>query len=301
MFSTLQRPTLEEIERRRAMRSAVSPIRSTTLNRKESFLRGDQRGLRGGYTDGDMYRPTGLQRADSMYSRMAPDDPPLRPAPTLVRKESILKRGLNALRRRESMLSPKRSSSGPPLSASAGSGMIGPIGSDRIAPSPNRRIGRATSFKYPERVSQIPPPEITRIRSKSQVREIGDPQPPIHSSLSYLDIHDMTPMSGYGHAAQWLAREKVMLAKERRAEEIAAKMRQEQILRAKFLGRDVSEPLRRRQMPVPPAEKPPAYLFGTPLTGPTPFKAPPSPVKGGGGTSGSSGIGSSHQDSQDDR
>merc|ERR1712228_920929 len=31
-------------------------------------------------------------------------------------------------------------------------------------------LARAKSFKYPERVSQIPPAELTRLRSKSQAR-----------------------------------------------------------------------------------------------------------------------------------
>ena len=38
MFSTLQRPTLEELERRRAMRETFSPPRSSTLQRRESVL-----------------------------------------------------------------------------------------------------------------------------------------------------------------------------------------------------------------------------------------------------------------------
>ena len=38
MFSTLQRPTLEELERRRAMRETFSPPRSSTLQRRESVI-----------------------------------------------------------------------------------------------------------------------------------------------------------------------------------------------------------------------------------------------------------------------
>ena len=49
MFSTLQRPTLEELERRRAMRETFSPPRSSTLQRRESVL---SRGFNALFRDG---------------------------------------------------------------------------------------------------------------------------------------------------------------------------------------------------------------------------------------------------------
>ena len=54
MFSTLQRPTLEELERRRAMRETFSPPRSSTLQRRESVLsRGFNALFRDGYASVD--------------------------------------------------------------------------------------------------------------------------------------------------------------------------------------------------------------------------------------------------------
>ena len=53
MFSTLQRPTLEELERRRAMRETFSPPRSSTLQRRESVI---SRGFNALFRDGRFRR-----------------------------------------------------------------------------------------------------------------------------------------------------------------------------------------------------------------------------------------------------
>ena len=53
MFSTLQRPTLEELERRRAMRETFSPPRSSTLQRRESVI---SRGFNALFRDGGYRR-----------------------------------------------------------------------------------------------------------------------------------------------------------------------------------------------------------------------------------------------------
>ena len=124
MFSTLQRPTLEELERRRAMRETRS--KSPPLGRRSS---------------------------------------------TLQRRESFLSKGFNALFRRESMINKNNNNNNNNIYAShlnLRTGGPPPVNNG------NRRLGRAMSFKYPERISQIPPPEITRIRSSKSQHSIND-------------------------------------------------------------------------------------------------------------------------------
>ena len=119
MFSTLQRPTSEEAERRRVLREALT-------------------------------------------------SPPRRSS-TLQRRESILSRGFNAIFRRDSMMKrPQQQhmsghATGYELNLRTGPPVVG----QHNGPA-GKRLSRAMSFKHPERVSHIPPPEVTRYRSKSQ-------------------------------------------------------------------------------------------------------------------------------------
>ena len=136
-FMTLQRPTFEEMERRRQLRENMSPNRSTTLQRRESMIsRGLNAIMRRQSFMGGSKPQTHLKRNDSffMHSALIKDDRDDR-GPSLLLTNDQQEHPLHTITR------PSR---------------------------PN--LGRAKSFKYPERVSQIPPAELTRIRSKSQVR-----------------------------------------------------------------------------------------------------------------------------------
>ena len=144
-FATLQRPSYEDLERRRRMR--------------EGSPQGPRAGPGG----------KGLQR-----------------------KDSVLTRGLNALRRRQSMVSNRKSEyeasfstqpftslqtpdPEPPLSMMTSESTNARRQSYNFPnPPPGGRPGltrsrsvlaRARSFKHPEHFSQIPPMEITRLRS----------------------------------------------------------------------------------------------------------------------------------------
>ena len=144
-FSTLQRPTFEDLERRRQMRE---------------------------------------------------DGPG--PGKGIQRKDSVLARGINALRRRQSMISARKPEhvelqfSGQPFRSLGNPEPQAPLSMMTTESSNARRqsynfpqqprpglnrsrsvLARARSFKHPERISQIPPMEITRLRSKSQVRDAG--------------------------------------------------------------------------------------------------------------------------------
>lgn len=216
-FMTLQRPTFDELERRRQLRDTLSPQRSSTLQRKESVL---SRGF------------NAIMRRQSMMS-------PTRPTPTNLRRNDSFFM--------HSTLS-KDPDSIPPLSMMTNDEDRHPL--HTIVHNTNnnprgRNLGRAKSFKYPERISQIPPAELTRLRSKSQVRpdnqqmyhprEMSSSEDPVYTSGSggsaagsgksgmlrrnptYLSNNNRNNNNantnnlnnlGYGQAAQWLAHEK---------------------------------------------------------------------------------------------
>jgi len=93
----------------------------------------------------------------------------------------MLSRGFNALFRRDSLAAGRSagnlSGAGrgrPFLDGQPSHGIFGPprgggggVGGVRGAGAA-RRISRAMSFRHPERISHIPPPEVTRMRSRSQ-------------------------------------------------------------------------------------------------------------------------------------
>lgn len=185
-FMTLQRPTFEELERRRQLRNDLDsgPQRSTTLQRRESML----------------------------------------------------SRGLNAIMRRQSFMSPQnRPEKASNLRRHDSFFMHSAFKADDLEDEnqnlhsisrPSRpNLSRAKSFKYPEKISQIPPAELTRLRSKSQARDLNSsgedpvytsgssgsgksllsrPRPSGASSQSGPYFEDY----GYGQAANWLNRER---------------------------------------------------------------------------------------------
>ena len=288
-FMTLQRPTYEEMERRRMLRDGLSPQRSTTLQRKESMLsRGfnaimrrqsiSASGSRAGVTPGAS-SSNGLRRNDSFFMHS-----------TLVGREDSI----------------------PPLSMlsseddSLGYGGRHPL--HTIVPPQNRgrpNLGRAKSFKYPERISQIPPAEFTRIRSKSQVRDtnnnnfhnlrmtananaannssgedsggiyttsgsgsgkstnIGPTKKPnlARRETMYLngggglrDSSRFPETPGYGAAAAWLAREKFFQQQQQQQQRILPRpQQQQQQPRGGGYLRERSEPppVTRRRQPLP--------------------------------------------------
>ena len=143
-FMTLQRPTFEELERRRQLRDTLSPQKSTTLQRRESML---SRGFnaimrRQSFMSGAQTRPK-LTRNDSffMHSSLAKED--VLPPGGMMTNDDIdeHRHPLHTI----------------------------------VQPNNNRgrNLARAKSFKYPEKISQIPPAEFTRLRSKSQIRDSG--------------------------------------------------------------------------------------------------------------------------------
>ena len=150
-FMTLQRPTFEELERRRQLRDNMSPQKSTTLQRRESML---SRGF------------NAIMRRQSFMS------PSSRGQPKLTRNDSFFMHSSLA----------KDSSDLPPGGVMTNdhdldADMRHPL--HTIIPPNNhtqmrgRNLSRAKSFKYPEKISQIPPAEFTRLRSKSQIRDSG--------------------------------------------------------------------------------------------------------------------------------
>ena len=206
-FSTLQRPTYQEMERRRQLRDD-GLITSTS---------------------GPMSNGTTGSGSNCSSSEINKQTAVKRTASSLQRKDSVLSRGFNALVRRQSMAVtnpsklqemrppeirhlktqftmddndevtymppklpnyiPENTNQGqrglrrflpedPPLSmmTNGSSNMIprvnhqGPMMTN-LSRSRSMAIGRAKSFKHPEKVSHIPPPEILRLRSKSQVRD----------------------------------------------------------------------------------------------------------------------------------
>ena len=117
----------------------------------------------------------------------------------LQRRESMIAKGFNALFRRDSMLGGKKR---PEQFLNKNMDYLPNKGPDNLinrrpdhflnygGPPPvflngnnngllmakgKKRIGRTMSFKHPERISQLPPAEVTRIRSKSQysINEYG--------------------------------------------------------------------------------------------------------------------------------
>ena len=116
MFSTLQRPTLEELERRRAFRESMG-IQSNNNN-----MNNKNKGLK--------------------------------------RRESMLSRGFNAIFRKESFMAKQQHQQQHPHAN----------GLNLKTATDVRRtnLSRAMSFKHPERISHMPPMEVTRIKSRSQ-------------------------------------------------------------------------------------------------------------------------------------
>ena len=198
-FMTLQRPTFEELERRRQVREHLSPQRATTLQRRESML---SRGI------------NAIMRRQSFMSTSKP---------TLRRNDSFFMHS--------SLLSKDGQDSLPTM-------MITPDDDQEPAlhtivnNRPSRsNLGRAKSFKYPERISQIPPAELTRIRSKSQVRNnflheqvlssseeytsggsaSGSGKSLLPRKPSYIRNNNYSD-DPYGHATNWLNREMLFQA-----------------------------------------------------------------------------------------
>ena len=205
-FSTLQRPTFQEMERRRQIRD------EGLANGSSGPTSNGTTGSGSNCSSAEINKQTAVKRTAS----------------SLQRKDSVLSRGFNALVRRQSMavtnpskvqdmrpeirhLKPKftmddnddvtymppqlpnyipeNATQGqrgvrrflpddPPLSmmTNGSSNMIprvnnqGPMFTN-LSRSRSMAVGRAKSFKHPEKVSHIPPPEILRLRSKSQVRD----------------------------------------------------------------------------------------------------------------------------------
>ena len=213
-FMTLQRPTFEELERRRQLRDNLSPQRSTTLQRRESML---SRGINAimrrqsfmspSNQNHNNHRQANLRRNDSFFMHSALAKDTASDMPSLITDDNNLHTVVHTKNR------------------------------------PGRNLSRAKSFKYPERVSQIPPAELTRLRSKSQVRndnvmqqeqvqQVGNSSSddPVYTSgsggsavgsgksMAFTARRTLPDPSragpgyfedlGYGQAVQWLSREK---------------------------------------------------------------------------------------------
>ena len=193
-----------------------------------------------------------------------------KPANGLHRKDSMLARGLSALKRRQSMIVTRKAEdiyshrghphninlndTEPPLSMmTVAANNVRRYDVPNTATNLNRSrsmLGRARSFKYPEKVSHIPPPEITRLRSKSQVRDgsgvgvfsltarnYGDnsydemsdeimytsggfsssSSSGKNNNFGYASLAEITASSSnpyhgnYGQSSLWLARQKVLM------------------------------------------------------------------------------------------
>ena len=162
-FMTLQRPTFEELERRRQLRENLSPNRgSTTLQRRESMIsRGLNAIMRRQSFMGSSSKPNNganLKRNDSFFMHSALlKDRDNDPGPSLLLPGGPP--GNNNNNDQEPGGPGGNQQQHPLHTITRPSRPAGPTG-----------LGRAKSFKYPERVSQIPPAEFTRLRSKSQVR-----------------------------------------------------------------------------------------------------------------------------------
>ena len=224
-FSTLQRPTFQELERRRQLRDEGIAINSSGPTSNGTTISGSN------CSSAEVNRQTAVKRTAS----------------SLQRKDSVLSRGFNALVRRQSMAVtnpsklldsrpeirhlktqfsmddnddvtfmppqlpnyvPDNANQGqrgirrflpedPPLSMMTnGSSNIIPRVNNQgqmitnLSRSRSMALGRAKSFKHPEKVSHIPPPEILRLRSKSQVRD-GE----LQHGLFGLGLNK--PMSGH--------------------------------------------------------------------------------------------------------
>lgn len=169
-FMTLQRPTMDELERRRQLRESLSPLRerSTTLQRRESML---SRGLNaimrrqsfmspprntGGNSNGNANH---LKRHDSffMHSTLAKDPDNMPPL---------------------SMMTNDKFNDNLILTSAANNNS----NNNQFQRGRSTNLARAKSFKYPERISQMPPAELTRLRSKSQVRSSVQDQVQLNSS-----------------------------------------------------------------------------------------------------------------------
>lgn len=219
-FMTLQRPTFEELERRRQLRESLSPQRSTTLQRRESML---SRGLNAILRRQSFMSPqrpqmsqsnTNLRRHDSffMHSALAKDPDVAPPISMMMTNDND-----QDFRSRQHPLHTIVNNNNNSQQTRAGA---------------RSNLVRAKSFKYPERVSQIPPAELTRLRSKSQVRAevamMSSSEDPVYTSGSGgsnsgsgKSFQRRPPPSGasnsqssyfdelgYGQAVQWLSREK---------------------------------------------------------------------------------------------
>jgi len=126
-----------------------------------------------------LQRPTATEEAERRKQRLLREAAltPARSVTNLRRKESVLARGFNALFRRDSLAVGR--SSGNLTSFGRGRqlhdnqpphGLFGARGGGMAARGGGaaRRGSRAMSFRHPERISHIPPPEVTRLRSRSQ-------------------------------------------------------------------------------------------------------------------------------------
>ena len=178
-FMTLQRPTMDELERRRQLRESLSPLRerSTTLQRRESML---SRGLNaimrrqsfmspprnpGGNSNGNANH---LKRHDSffMHSTLAKDPDNMPPLSMMTNDKFNDNLILDEPRHPFPMTSAANNNSN----------------NDQFQRGRSTNLARAKSFKYPERISQMPPAELTRLRSKSQVRSSVQDQVQLNSS-----------------------------------------------------------------------------------------------------------------------
>lgn len=218
---TLQRPTFEELERRRQLRESLSPQRSTTLQRRESML---SRGF------------NAIMRRQSFMSPSSSSSKPANMNSNLRRHDSFFMHSALA----------KDPDVAPPLSMMTNDHLeqVHPLhtivnnnNNNNQMTRGRSNLARAKSFKYPERVSQIPPAELTRLRSKSQVRDhynlsnnnnSSGGEDPVYTSGSGGSAADSgksllrrPPPSGssnngssyfeevgYGSAVNWLSREK---------------------------------------------------------------------------------------------
>ena len=173
-FMTLQRPTFEELERRRQVREHLSPQRSTTLQRRESML---SRGIN-----------AIMRRQSFMGGSGSAVKPNLRRNDSFFMHSSLLSKEQDSMPPMSSMMITPDDHQHPPLHTIVNSANNRPTRSN---------LGRAKSFKYPERISQIPPAELTRIRSKSQVRNSNFHEAVLCSSEDQV----YTSGSGSGSAA----------------------------------------------------------------------------------------------------
>ena len=170
-FMTLQRPTYEELERRRQLRDTMSPQKSTTLQRRESML---SRGFnaimrRQSFMSPNSRNGPKLSRNDSFFMHSSCAKPDELPPGGVMTNDHDLDQDLRH-----------------PLHT-----IVGRDQNQNRDQMRGRNLSRAKSFKYPEKISQIPPAEFTRLRSKSQIRDSG-----FGSSIFSKDVSSQQLSSG---------------------------------------------------------------------------------------------------------